>query len=881
MPKPLPYRLYNEDCRLTCLKLNRNSIDTVITDPPYGLLFKGWDHSVPGVEFWKRILRVAKPGGMLLAFGGTRTSYRLVCAIEDAGWEIRDSLMWLYGCLSEDTEVLTPDGWEHYNRVNGKTILTYDVQSDVYAWEIPQRWSTYRVESDTAYRIQSDYTDQIVSRNHRCLVERDGSLVFVAAEECFAVERVPALPDDFHQLPHANTAILQQKMQRLLSRKRLGQARTQGVCGGNNGRKGIGYSENDGLEESGMEGWPDLLQAEGQVCQPVNQVCSVSAGVFNDGTEGRLRDGTSPVGGEGYQPAIVLGGMCTPRQPRRNGQSDREPSAVCLKCRPQATRARTSYHATLTTVTPFIYTGMIFCPTVSTGAFVARRNGKIFVTGNSGFPKSLNISKAIDKAAGAEREVVGEGISGKTAIWQDGGDMGDFNITAPATDAAKLWDGWGTSLKPAHEPVILCTKPLPQSSDWCMILAELSIFLFSEEVLCQRLNVSVNAARLLSRSILPLSVKAAESSVLASAKTNCLARTELARLAEKCSTLKSQELKGVSQRIAASGVAIPQEVEKVLPMAIGLAEDSCEGMVELLLESTENIGLNTALLWRNILADLWNRMRTFTTETAMCLTTELKILKLLVTQSISLSDTQPNAIQASGKQLNVMVVDGLLRSVLTKSLLPDATSVPGNASFPISRLTPAYETICLAMKPLAGTFAQNAIEHGVAGLNIDGSRIGTEDSLNGGTYSSAEVKTDCTNSMNPGLLNSCGRVFVPPSGRWPANLILDEEAGVLLDEQQERVSRFFYTAKAGKKERGKDNKHPTVKPLKLMEYLCTLTKTPTGGIVFDPFMGSGSTGVACANTGRKFIGCENDTEHGYFDIAKERIRNAYRNACKA
>lgn len=75
------------------------SIDSIVTDPPYGLSFmgKGWDHGVPGVEFWTEALRVAKPGAHLLAFGGTRTYHRLACAIEDAGWEIRDCVMWVYG----------------------------------------------------------------------------------------------------------------------------------------------------------------------------------------------------------------------------------------------------------------------------------------------------------------------------------------------------------------------------------------------------------------------------------------------------------------------------------------------------------------------------------------------------------------------------------------------------------------------------------------------------------------------------------------------------------------------------------------------------------------------------------------------------------------
>lgn len=75
------------------------SVDAIVTDPPYGLGFmgKGWDHSVPGPEYWRAALRVAKPGAHLVAFGGPRLYHRLACAIEDAGWEIRDSLTWLFG----------------------------------------------------------------------------------------------------------------------------------------------------------------------------------------------------------------------------------------------------------------------------------------------------------------------------------------------------------------------------------------------------------------------------------------------------------------------------------------------------------------------------------------------------------------------------------------------------------------------------------------------------------------------------------------------------------------------------------------------------------------------------------------------------------------
>jgi site-specific DNA-methyltransferase (adenine-specific) len=117
------------NCVTVMKTMPESTIDAVITDPPYGLTAKKkggsgvaslnekspagrsrigtgqgagfmgmkWDHGVPGSECWSEVLRVAKPGAYLLAFGGTRTFHRLICAIEDAGWEIRDCIMWVYG----------------------------------------------------------------------------------------------------------------------------------------------------------------------------------------------------------------------------------------------------------------------------------------------------------------------------------------------------------------------------------------------------------------------------------------------------------------------------------------------------------------------------------------------------------------------------------------------------------------------------------------------------------------------------------------------------------------------------------------------------------------------------------------------------------------
>ena len=94
------YKIFNNDCLKQLDEFEENSIDCIVTDPPYELGFMGKDWDNAGVSFskdtWAKCLRVLKPGGYLLAFGGTRTQHRIACAIEDAGFEIRDIIMWCY-----------------------------------------------------------------------------------------------------------------------------------------------------------------------------------------------------------------------------------------------------------------------------------------------------------------------------------------------------------------------------------------------------------------------------------------------------------------------------------------------------------------------------------------------------------------------------------------------------------------------------------------------------------------------------------------------------------------------------------------------------------------------------------------------------------------
>jgi len=186
------------------------------------------------------------------------------------------------------------------------------------------------------------------------------------------------------------------------------------------------------------------------------------------------------------------------------------------------------------------------------------------------------------------------------------------------------------------------------------------------------------------------------------------------------------------------------------------------------------------------------------------------------------------------------------------------------------------------------------LKWGTGGLNIDACRIPLE-----GGVKTGRTPVHCPNSWKntnekTGSFNDNWK-----KGRFPANLILDEAAAEMLDEQSgDRrgfsgggggktgifktgkvldnyqtysdsggASRFFYVAKTSKRERGEDNNHPTVKPQKLMQYLIKLV-TPPNGVVLDPFMGSGSTGVSAKTLKVKFIGIER--EKSYFKIAKKR-----------
>lgn len=776
-------KLYNENCMDTMKRIDNNSIDAIITDPPYGISFMNqkWDYSVPSVNIWQEALRILKPGAHILVACGTRTYHRMVTNIEDAGFNIRDCIVWAYGCLSEDTEIFTSSGWQTYSPlIVNQQILCFNTETNNFEWHKPKRDFVYK-NKHTAYKIQSNHTDQIVSRNHRVLIERDGNLLFQTAEELAPqqevdipfLESLPSMPNHIpnqkqgtsnkkqnmlqrlckktklrptttHQDPnpkektitnrmrHMWKTILQtylspkeikgtflfKTLQRCRQGQGLGETCPQRPSSMDRTIRKIMQRKNVGAKQSSMEGWRNILQKTWLLCQ--RQIYKVSNRIFANGTERWLCYGTPNNYGSTHREMLNTNGSSSPYQSRPNRQQNRKSNAISEQQTTQTIRS------TRAKISPIEYQGNVWCVEVQTGAFVARRNGMIFITGNSGFPKSLNISKDIDRQLGCEREVVGQRQDiltkqakdlrdGKRKILEsynsgannrnNGFVTVSADITAPSSPQAKLFDGYHTALKPAVELWCLAQKPISE--------------------------------------------------------------------------------KNIAQNVLKWGTG-------------GINVDGCR------------IGNETITYIKNkVTAQKWKEQDGRTNK---------------------IVQNDPPKTSTGRFPANLILSDD--QEVL--DLFP---------STPVShRKNPSSSD--------SSIFSEKGTT-----MWYDGER-GYADS------------------------GSASRYFkITPNDRSRENCIQFSKNKHQFNYGQEHntsAARFFYCAKATTKERNTglndtNNTHPTVKPLKLMQYLIRLISPPNNPTIYDPFMGSGSTGVAAILENVSFIGSELDTQ--YFDIAQQRINH--------
>lgn len=469
----------------------------------------------------------------------------------------------------------------------------------------------------------------------------------------------------------------------------------------------------------------------------------------------------------------------------------------------------------------------------------------------------------------AEREVIGSrtvnGAEGSAGGYADGiasqrglgGVVREIDVTAPATPDAERWQGWGTALKPAWESVVVGRKP---------------------PALCDRIGSRLDAL-----------------------EDEC---RRLANGAARSSVPTRHDSPEVTTATAPASAATPPEGELARTIPTGAAADSSETTATSWSEWQATTCSNIVTSWKRSLAVVSQPTSTSTTATTSGMTTDLTTLWSSLSQitepSTLLSETSPDGLSSLARIVDDLFGAALLNWRATRTLTatePATSAMPHDSPDGGARLSP----IVVARKPLSGTVAANVLAHGTGALNIDGCRVGDEIITQHGRNDSENTSMSGRNYAEP-----AGRAW---SGRWPANVILDESQAAALDGQSgesvsrkgERpgalgrseawtrpahadyaprpdagfddtggASRFFYVAKADQSERVKVDgiAHPTVKPLDLMRWLVRLV-TPPGGTVLEPFAGSGTTVEACLLEGFKCIAIEREAD--YLPLIQQRI----------
>ncbi|WNI19935.1 DNA methyltransferase [Actinacidiphila sp. ITFR-21] len=480
--------------------------DRAYTPSGRGFLGRDWDAFVPPPAVWEECLRVLKPGGHLVAFSAPRTADLMGLSIRLAGFEIRDMITWNYGCLTDDAEILTEHGWKRGIDVQvGERVAQWDHTTGTISLAAVEH--AYRAPWDGPMRVlRNADTDQVLTPNHRVYHRprqrrmTDG-VRKVWYEDTWKVAEAGTLSSwnsvvlplagehdgpgiggtDYAALlgwvwteggfdPSGTGVRITQSsvnsdkvaeiatlMDRLGAHKRYDRERQY---------KGRAYTETTwfftgDLAKSVRRDLPAKRPTYELLWQMtgLEKRALLNAALLGDESQQRSRNGDRGAW-QFYQKheddlvwlqtLLALIGKAG----KVGMRSNRPGGAVYLR-----DTATTELQARHLRDTWEDYTGEVWCVRVPTGAFVARRNGRVFITGNSGFPKSLNVAKAIESGGGRDYTPSGRGRVNYDHGAGSAMDAGKRTWTPSSADAAR-WEGWGTALKPASEPIIVARKPL-------------------------------------------------------------------------------------------------------------------------------------------------------------------------------------------------------------------------------------------------------------------------------------------------------------------------------------------------------------------------------------------------------------------------------------
>ena len=561
----------------------------------------------------------------------------------------------------------------------------------------------------------------------------------------------------------------------------------------------------------------------------------------------------------------------------------------------------------------------------------------------SGMPKSHNISKAIDKAAGAEREVVG--TYDRRSVYDNRNRASDgagssqcavgnaaIDLTAPATSEAQRWDGWGTALKPAIEPILLAQKPFnvvplyEVANKTHHILGALKWLSLSPAKRAETTSTSNHQEPHAEMCASALANAEAEQSPEKYAATDTFRSPEMALTYLNTEKLWRSILGAISDptitfttSTESSTITVLKTLNSLLaPITSATTMPPCECLLNGQPSNVINAESNSSESWSN-----WQATLNVSVPESVIEQTAKTALSLLANIAENLS--QPGTAAGGGSVLSRAQIELITQSGESRnehangvgSLTSLAGIRGGSVQSAAQQNSSAIEPIILARKPLDGTVAGNVLAHGVGGLNIDACRVSMSDAdREAAKVPQPTIRPDGKDSGHA-LGSGEGRngaTFEPaPAGRFPANVLLDEHAAKEMDKQSGNVkgavsngrtgasngygggyggqrqeagyadsggaSRFFpvfkYQAKAPKRERpvieredGSKIQHATVKPLALMEWLVSLI-VPPGGTVLDPFAGSGTTLQAAINKGFTPIGIEQDAD--YIKLIEQRL----------